>query len=69
MDIISQHRYHLQKLISYDTNSKLEVWKETELSSDKIESLEPFLVKGYRIFDTDLNQIVLVSNNLDLFHP
>jgi len=57
-------RYRLMKLVDYDSRSKLETWKYTNISSSKPHELNNFMFNGYRIYDS-LEEKVL-RTNLDL---
>ncbi|GAA4880047.1 hypothetical protein GCM10023310_70290 [Paenibacillus vulneris] len=46
-----EKKYRIELLVSYDKETKLEVWQMTKLCSENIEALLPFATKGYRIVE------------------
>ncbi|GAB6930090.1 hypothetical protein JCM10914A_40730 [Paenibacillus sp. JCM 10914] len=53
-----KRRYRLQKLIVDCPIERLEVWKDTSVSSHSAQVLDNFLTHGYRIFDAEFNEII-----------
>lgn len=62
MSKINTQRYRLQKFVCYDPIQKLEIWKDLSITSKNLESLQNFMVKGYRIFDSVTREIIDKTN-------
>lgn len=60
---MNNSRYIVQKLIDSDLSLNLEIWKNTTVSSNNIDSLVNFISEGYRVFDLEENVIVLKNQN------
>lgn len=55
---MNNSRYIVQKLIEFDIENKLEVWRNTSIRSDNIGSLMNFISDDYRIYDLKMNVVV-----------
>lgn len=60
---MNNSRYIVQKLIDSDQSLNLEIWKNTIVSSNNIDSLVNFISEGYRVFDLQDNVIVVRNQN------
>lgn len=60
---MNNNRYVIQKLTHADKEKKLEVWKNTSISSDKVGDLLNFIAVGYRIFDAKSNRAIKTNLN------